>query len=118
MIFLSISTSCCNSYNIEDVTKTTNDKPNNNFESSPSLNQFRFSFRNCDILLPQDQTGYIYFLISQNDTYYFHIVSTLCLRNTLKKYNVGGYASGTDIAMYLILFVFYCLHLWFGNWHP
>ena len=51
--------------------------------------------------------------MSQKDTSYVHIVSTLCLRTTLKKYNTGGYASGTDIVMPLSQFVIDCLHLWF-----
>ena len=51
--------------------------------------------------------------MSQNDTYYLHIGSTLCLKNNLMLYNAGEYASGTDIVMNLRLFVFDCLHLWF-----
>ena len=43
--------------------------------------------------------------MSQKDTSYVHIVSTLCLRTTLRKYNAGGYAEGTDIAMHLRPFV-------------
>ena len=57
------------------------------------------------MLLPQDQTGYIHFLISQKYTSYVHIGSTLCLRNTIRKYNAGGYASGTDIMMNLRRFL-------------
>ena len=91
--------------------KITNFNPNKNSESSDYLNQSRFTFRNCYISLPQDQTGFVWFLMSKNDTYYVHIVSTLCLITTLRKYNVGGYASGTDISMHLRLFVFDCLHL-------
>ena len=41
----------------EEVIKITNVKPNNNSESSASLNQSSFPIRNFDILLPQDQTG-------------------------------------------------------------
>ena len=39
--------------------------------------------------------------MSQKYTSCVHIVSILCLRTTLRKYNVDGYASGTDIAMHL-----------------
>ena len=92
--------------------KTTNVKPNKNYESLTYLNQFSFPFRNCDISLPQDQTGSVYFLISQKDTSYFHIGSTLCLR-TILRYNVGGYAPGTYITMHLSMFVFDLLHFWF-----
>ena len=46
---------------IEEVTKITNVNPNNDSESSDSLNQSSFTFRICDITLPQDQTGSIYF---------------------------------------------------------
>ena len=41
----------------------------------------------------------------QRDTSYVHIGSTLCLRTTLRKYNAGGYVSGTDIVMHLSPFV-------------
>ena len=91
----------------------TNVNPNKNSESSSSLDQSSFPFRTCDISLTQDQNGSVYFLMSQNDTSYFHIGSTLCLRNNIREYNVGGYASGTDIVMNLRPFVFDCLHLWF-----
>ena len=53
--------------------KTTNVKPNKNSESSASLDQSIFPFRNCGISLPQDETGSVYFLMSQNNTSYFHI---------------------------------------------
>ena len=68
----------------EEVMKTTNVKPNKNSESSASLDQSSSPFRNCGISLPQDETGSVYFLMSQNDTSYLHIGSKLCLRNTLK----------------------------------
>ena len=44
--------------------------------------------------------------MSQKDTSYVHIESTLCLRTTPRKYNTGGCKSGTDIAMYFMLFEF------------
>ena len=44
--------------------------------------------------------------MSQKDTSYAHIVSTLYLRNIQRKYNAGGYALGTDIDMHLRPFVF------------
>ena len=43
--------------------------------------------------------------MSQKDTSCVHIGSTLCLKTTPIKYNVGGYASGIDISLYLRLFV-------------
>ena len=58
---------------IEEVMKVTNVNPNNNSKSLASLNQSSFPFRICDISLPQDQTGSVYFLMSQKDTSYFHI---------------------------------------------
>ena len=61
------------------------------FKFPPSINKLSFSLRNCDISLTQDQTRSVYFLISQNDTSYLHIGSILCLRTTLKWYNMGGY---------------------------
>ena len=66
--------------------------------------------------LPQDQTGSVYFLMSQKDTSYVHIGSTLCLRNTLRKYNVGEYASGTDIKMHLSLFLLIAYICGFKNY--
>ena len=90
---------------IEEVTKITKVNPNNNSESSASLNQSSFPFKICDISLPQDQTGSVYFLISQKDTSYVYIGSILCLITTLRKYYAGGYASGTDIATHLRPFV-------------
>ena len=90
---------------IEEVMKITNVNIDNDSEYSASLNQSRFPFRICDILLPQDQTGSVYFLMLQKYTSYLHIVSTLFLRTNLSKYNVGGYASGTDFAIHLRPFV-------------
>ena len=90
---------------IEEVTKITNVNPNNDDESSASLNQSNFPFRICDISLPQDQTGSFYFFMSQIYTSYVQMISTPCLRTTLSKYNAGGYALGTDIVMYLRPFV-------------
>ena len=86
--------------------KIKNSKPNNNYEFLAYLNQSSFPFRICDITLPQDQTASMYFFMSPKDTSYVHIGSALCTITTLKKYNVGGYASGTDIAIYLRPFVF------------
>ena len=57
----------------EEVTNITNGNPNNNYEYSVSLNQSIFLSIICDISLPQDQTGYVYFLMSQKDISYFHI---------------------------------------------
>ena len=91
---------------IEEVMKITNVKTDNNYEYSASLNKSRFPFRICDISLPQDQTGSVHFLMSQKIyTSSVHIGSTLCLRKTLGNYNVGGYTSGTDIAIHLRPFV-------------
>ena len=83
----------------------TNVNPNKNSESSASLSQSRFPFRICDVSLPQDQTGSVYFSMSQKYTSYVHIGSTLCLRTTPRKYNASGYATGTDTAMHLRPFV-------------
>ena len=85
--------------------RITNAKPNNNSEFLAYLDQSRFLFRICDIPLPQDQTGSMYFFMSQKDTSYVHIGSTLCLRKTLRKYSACEYASGTDTTMHWRLFV-------------
>ena len=58
---------------IEELMKITNVKPNDNSESSASLNQSSFPFRVFYISLPQDQTMSVYFLMSQKDTSYVHI---------------------------------------------
>ena len=68
------------------------------------MNQSSVPFRICDISLPQDQNGSVFF--SQKYTSYVHIVSTLCLRTNLREYNAGGYASGTDTMMRLRPFEF------------
>ena len=83
----------------------TNVNPDNNSESSPSLNQSSLPSQICDLSLPQDQNWSV-FLMSQKDTSYVHIGSTMCLRNTPRKYNAGGYTSGTDIAMHLRPFLY------------
>ena len=85
--------------------KITYVNPNNNSESSDYFNQSRFPFIICDISLPQDQTGYVYFLMLQKDTSYVLIGLTPCTRTTLSKYNAGEYVSGTDISMHLRPFV-------------
>ena len=85
--------------------KTTKVNTNNNSESSDSLIQYSFTFRICDISLPQDQIGSVNFFVSQKDTSYVHIGPKLCLRTPLRKYNGDGYAAGTDIAMHLRPFV-------------
>ena len=95
--------------------KTTNINPNKNSEYSASLNQSRFPFKIFDISLPQDQTGSTYFVMSQNDTSYIHIGSTLCLRTTIRKYNESGYVSGTYIAIHLRLFVLIAYIFGFGK---
>ena len=64
---------------IEELMKIKNVNPRNNSESSASLNQSIFPFRICDISLPQDQTGSVFFLMPQKYTSYVHIGSTLCL---------------------------------------
>ena len=77
-------------YYIEEVMKSTDVNPNKNSESSSSLNQSSSPFRIFDVSLPQDQTGSVHFLMSQKDTSYVQIGSTLCLRTTLRKYNANG----------------------------
>ena len=87
------------------MTKIKNVNPNNNSKSSASLNQSSFPFRIFDISLSQDQTGSKYVLMPQKYTSYAHIGSTLCMITTLRKYDVDGYESDTDIAMHLRPFV-------------
>ena len=51
---------------MEEVMNITNVNPNNNYDSSASLNKYSFKFRICDISLPQYQIGYVYFQFHQN----------------------------------------------------
>ena len=90
---------------IEEVMKIKIFNPNNYFESSASLNQSRFPFRILIYHYHKIKLVLFIFLMSQKDTLYVHIGSTLCLRTLLRKYNAGRYASGTDIAMHLRPFV-------------
>ena len=60
---------------MKELMKITNVKPSKNSEYSDSLNQSIFPSQICDISLPQDQTGSVYFSIPQKDTSYFHIGS-------------------------------------------
>ena len=93
-----------------------NVNPNNSYESSASLNQSIFPSLMCDISLPQDKIGHVYFLISQKDTFYFHIGLTLCLITTLRKYNTGGCASDTDIVIHLRPFTLIAYIFGFRNY--
>ena len=52
------------------------------------MNQTHFPFRLCDIALPQDQTGAVFFFISKKDQS-VHIGKTLCIRMALQKQNSG-----------------------------
>ena len=56
---LNKATQCCDY--IEELMKITNVNPNNNSESSASLNQSNIPFLICDISLPQDKAGSVYF---------------------------------------------------------
>ena len=53
--------------------------------------------------------------MSQNDTSYFHIGSKICVITNLRYYNVGKYASGTDIVMNLRPFVLIAYIFGFRN---
>ena len=53
--------------------------------------------------------------MSQNDTYYLHIESTLYLRTTIRNYNAGGYTSGTDIAVHMRMFRLTAYIFYLGN---
>ena len=57
--------------------------------SSNAMDQTSFPFCICDISLPQDQTGYTYFLMSRKNKNFVYIGSTLCLRSLLIKHNSG-----------------------------
>ena len=53
------------------------------------MNQRSYPFRICDISLPQDRTGYVYFLMSKRDKSFVHIGMTFCLRSCLIAHNSG-----------------------------
>ena len=57
----------------------------NNETQSNTFNQINFPFRICDISLPQDQTGAVYFLMSKKDKSTVFIDKTMCLRTTIRK---------------------------------
>ena len=46
---------------IKEVMNITTVNPNNSSEYSASLKQLSFPFRICDVSLPQDETGSVYF---------------------------------------------------------
>ena len=54
-----------------------------------TLDQTNFPFRICDISLPQDQTGYVYFLISRRNRHFVYIGATMCVRSFLINHKSG-----------------------------
>ena len=57
--------------------------------SSTTLNQSTFPFQNCNVQLPEDQTGSVYLMMSLKDKTTVHIDTTMCLRTTLRQFNTG-----------------------------
>ena len=79
--------------------------------STSTMNQTTFPFRLCDIALPQDQTGCVYFFMSKKDRSYVEIGSSMCIRTTLQKYNAGGYSSDSTINIHMrpyVLIAYIC----------
>ena len=70
-LLLNEITQCCDY--IEEVTNITNIHPNNYSEYLASLNKSSISFNICDISLPQDQTGSVYFVMPQKEKIFFLI---------------------------------------------
>ena len=62
-LLLNQRTQCCDY--IEEVINIKNINPNNYSGSSDYLIKSSISFQICDISLPQDQTGSIYFVMPQ-----------------------------------------------------
>jgi hypothetical protein len=87
------------------ITMTSQDRQDVSSSSTSTMNQSTFPFQLCDISLPQDQTGYVFFFMSQKDTSYVEIGSTMCSRMTLQKYNAGSYASDCTIQIHKHPFV-------------
>ena len=57
---------------IEEVMNITNINPNNNSESLAYSNQPSFPCQICDILLPQDKTGSVYFNVKKRYLLFTH----------------------------------------------
>ena len=54
-----------------------------------------YPFRLCDISLPPDTTGFVYFLVSKRDMNNVYIGQTLCLAQRPPQHNNGSGAQGT-----------------------
>ena len=61
----------------------------------PSLNLPNFPFRVCDTSLPQDSTGYVYFLILIRSRDYTYIGECNNLFSRLNQHNSGHRATST-----------------------
>eukprot|EP00957_Ditylum_brightwellii_P066472 5046553-Ditylum_brightwellii.AAC.1 len=59
-----------------------------------------FPYRVCDIPLPSDNTGYVYFLISCRDTGRTYIGQTINISRRLTEHNSGYGADGTTNPIY------------------
>lgn len=59
-------------------------------ETNSVMNQINYPFRLCDIDLPQDKTGAVYFMRSKKDPSYVILDSCMCLRTQLLKINTGS----------------------------
>jgi hypothetical protein len=57
--------------------------------SNLTLDQTNFPFRICDTSLPQDQTGYVYFLVSRRNRHFVYFGATMCIRSFLINHNSG-----------------------------
>ena len=63
---------------------------------SRTMDQQHFPFRNCDITLPQCNTGYVYMLISVRTRDFTYIGTTANLRTRLQQHNTGNGSSSTE----------------------
>ena len=59
-----------------------------------------YPFRLRDIILPQDTTGFVYFLVSKRNINQVYIGQTKCISQRLAQHNNGTGSSGTTDIMY------------------
>ena len=70
----------------------------NDNESIPILTQEANPFRICDTLIPNCNTGFVYFIVSVTDPSFSYIGQSLCLKTRLQRHNSGSGSLATSPA--------------------
>ena len=78
------------------------------------MTQTAFPFRNCDVSLPQCQTGFVYMLLSIRHRNFAYIGTTNCIRTRIQRHNRGTGAMETAPS-YLRPFALYAYICGFGG---